>query len=180
MAVAVLLAAGCEDGTVEAGPSPSPTPRPSVSLRHPVQNFDLTEEDALTYLGSIDERLQQALHEGSLGPLHDATTRDGDARRVAADTIVRDFRNGWVNRTTIEVERTEIVSLEQHLAVFEQTRLVRPCVYDLNSLQVVGDDRVVRETVRRYMAEEDIDWRLDHEEVLRSSPTDERTDCPPS
>ena len=184
VAIAAVTVAGCSsdpDRSLEptAAPSATPSPPSGGSVEAPTVLFNLSEADALDYVEDLIVRAEEALQEGNLGALKDLYTEDGPARREAAAAILRDFRNGWVNDTEIEVERTRIVSIESRLAVFEQVRLVRPCVYDFNNnLVATSDDREMRQAVTVYMADEHLNWRIDREVVRRSEPTGERVACP--
>jgi hypothetical protein len=182
--VAVLLAlstlSACSDPTEGRTGPPSPSPSPTGSVQHPVVYFDLSEEDALGYLANLDERALEALHDGSLGSLHDIYTSDGPARREAAATIVREFERGWVDRTEIEVLETEVLRIGPQMAVFRQVRLLYPCVWTYDDrVDVTPDDRVVRQVLIRYMADEYLNWRLHRDVIRREEPTGERVGaCP--
>jgi hypothetical protein len=185
LVVCVAAAACSSPGAGGAGAAPTtsaPTPRPSVTLsaEHPVLHFNLTEEDALTYLEELDRRSLEALHDGDLGALRDLYTTDGPARREIAGTIIRQFRKGLVDSTDIEVMDTQVLRITSQLAVFRQVRLVRPCVYTAGTLyDVTPDHRVLRQVMIRYMADERLNWRIHREVIERSVPTGEKvTACP--
>jgi hypothetical protein len=178
------VAGACSSPDPETGGAGVSTPTPEASADHsvlpPVLYFNLTEEDALTYLEELDHRIQEAIHHGDLGALHDIYTHDGPAGLEAADTIIRQFRRGLVDSTDIEVVSTEVLRITSQLAVFRQVRLVRPCVYTFGAQQdVTPDHRVMRQTVIRHMADERLNWRIHREVIERSVPTGERvTACP--
>lgn len=179
---------GTDDGGEGAAPTPpGRTPSPSVSLGdglgpapHPVLYFNLSEEDALDYLAGLEERALEALHDGDLGALHDVYTSDGPARRKAAATIVREFRQNLVDRTKIEVIRTKVLKIRSQMAVFRQVRLVYPCIWTYDDrFDVTPDHRVVRQVLIRYMAAERLNWRLHRDVIRREEPTGDRvTACP--
>jgi hypothetical protein len=185
--LAVSLLAGCAaSGPEEAGrppPSPvfSPEASPTSTPIHPVLYFNLTEEDALAYLEALDERIEQAMHEGDLGALHDIYTREGVARRKAAARIVANFRRRLVDRLRYEVLDTEVLRIGSQLAVFRQVRLVRPCVYTFNGRHdETPDPHVTRQVVLRYMADENLNWKIDREVVVSERRTGAKvTACPP-
>jgi hypothetical protein len=185
LVVCVAAAACSSPGAGGAGAAPTtsaPTPRPSVTLSadHPVQYFNLSEEDALAYLEQLERRALEALHGGDLGAVHDIYTSDGPAGAEAAATIVRQFRRRLVDSTDIEVLDTEVLSITSQLAVFREVRVVRPCVYTLGTLRdVTPDNRVLRQVVIRHMADERLNWRIHRDVIQQSVPTGERvTACP--
>jgi hypothetical protein len=178
-----MAASACASGGEPFGgpPIPSPTPAPSSTPISPVLYFNLTEEDALAYLEALDERIEDALHRGDLGVLHDLYTWDGPARRLAAARIIRNFRRNEVDRLRYEVLRTEVLRITSQLAVFRQVRLVHPCVYTYRHLDdVTPDPRILRQVVIRYMADENLNWKIDRE-IVRSEVSIGRTitACPP-
>ncbi len=182
VALIIVPAAACSTTGERADPSPQPAPSPSASsgAPHPGTYFNLTEADAVNYIGYLMERSQEAVQAGDLGALQDIYTRDGPARGDVAATIIRDFRNGWINSTEVEVVRSRVRHIDSQLAVIEQVRLVRPCAYGFNSnLDATPDNREMRQTVTVYMADEFLNWRIDREVVRRSEPTGQRVDCPP-
>ena len=183
---AAIVASLCVGCTASSSSPASPTPAPTISdpsmgdAPHPGSYFNLSEEDALDYIGDLIDRSQEAIRAGDLGVLKDVYTLDGPAGRAAEATIVRDFRNRWINATEVELVRTRILSIDSQLAVFEIVRLVRPCVYDFNTnLDMTEDGRERREVVKVFMADEYLNWRLDREVVMRSAPTGEPAPCPP-
>lgn len=181
-----MSAAACVENKEERAigtqspPQPSPSPSASLSADHPVQYFNLSEEDALSYLSSLNDRALEALHEGDLGALHDIYTSDGPAGRKAAATIMREFRRRLVDRTEIDVISTEVLRIRSQMAVFRQVRLVYPCVWTYDDRHdVTPDDRVVRQVLIRYMADERLNWRLHRDIVRAEKPTGDRvTACP--
>jgi hypothetical protein len=178
----VTACAGDENTSPGASPSsqPTPSPSPSASIAHPTEYFNLSEEDALSYLAGLEERALEALHDGNLGALHDIYTSDGPARREAAATIMREFRHGLVDRTEIDVVSTEVLEIHSQLAVFREVRLVYPCVWTYDDrTDVTPDHRVIRQVLIRSMADEYLNWRLDHDEITNEHPTGEKvTVCP--
>jgi hypothetical protein len=180
----LLVAMACSAQTGEdsrTASDPAETPRAvSTATDHPVLQFNLTEEDALDYLKHLDERAEAALHDGELGSLKDVYISHGPAGRRAAALVIEDFRNGWVNRTRIEARSTEILRIRSDLAVFRQIRLVYPCIYEFDTnLDVTPDSRVLRQVVVRYMALENLNWRLERDVVKSSRPTGDRVKaCP--
>jgi hypothetical protein len=180
--LALTSACSTSDERADRSPEPSPSPSPSTSsgAPHPGTYFNLTEEDALNYIGYLMDRAGEAVHAGDLGALQEIYTEDGPARRHVAGTIIRDFQNGWINSTDVEVVRTRVLRITSQLAVFEQVRLVRPCVYDFNTnLEAGRDHHELRQVVTVYMADEFLNWRIDREMVGRSEPTGQRVPCPP-
>jgi hypothetical protein len=183
--VGLLLVPACApaDGeTPAAGPAtPPPPPSPSSTPIPPVLYFNLTEEDALEYLEALDLRIEEALHDGDLGALHDLYTSEGPAGRGAAARIIRNFRRRVVDRLRYEALSTRVLKIRSQLAVFRQVREVHPCVYRYGDRSdVTPDHRIVREVVIRYMAGENLNWKIDREVVVRREPTGRRvTRCPP-
>lgn len=183
LATACLLAA-CSPGRTEprqaADPTPSATPRPTSTPVHPVVYFNVTEEDALLYLNALMRRIEQARHDGDLGALEDLFMPDSPARKKASAVIIRNFRRRLVDRTHIEVVSTRVLRTSSQLAVFRQVRLVEPCVYAYASQEdLTPDDRIVRQVVRVYMADENLNWKIDREVLLSEEPTGKRVrSCP--
>lgn len=185
----VSLLAGCaSSGPVEAGRptlSPSRTSNqeatPTSTPIPPVLYFNLTEEDALSYLEALDERIEAALHDGDLGVLHDLFIRDSPARRDISRRIIRNFQRRLVDRTRYEPVTTEVLRVTSQLAVFRQVRLVHPCVYTYYGRHdTTPDPRVTRQVTLRYMADENLNWKIDREVVKSEKPTGEKvTACPP-
>jgi hypothetical protein len=185
IAVAVAgLVAGCAPARTEpretAIVTSSPAPTPSSTPIPPVLYFNLTEEDALLYLAALDRRIEEARHDGDLGALQDLYTPDGPARKEASAEIIRNFRRRFIDRTHVEALSTRVLRIRSQLAVFRQVRLVEPCVYEYGSQRdVTPDDRVVRQVVIRYMADENLNWKIDREVVLSEKPTGRRVQaCP--
>lgn len=186
LGASVLISAACvgneEERASDTQPTPEPIPSPSAPLSadHPVQYFNLSEEDALSYLSSLNHRALEALHDGDLDALHDIYTSDGPAGRKAAATIMREFRQRLVDRTEFEVISTQVLKIRSQMAVFRQVRLVYPCVWTYDDRHdVTPDDRVVRQVLIRYMADERLNWRLHRDIVRAEKPTGDRvTACP--
>jgi hypothetical protein len=184
-----LVATACASSPGEASgggpaaptPSPSAPATPSSTPIPPVLYFNLTEEDALQYLENLDERIEEALHDGELGPLHDIYTSDGPARRKAAGRIIRNFRRRVVDRLHYEVIQTRVLKIRSQLAVFRQVREVHPCLYTYGDrFDVTPDHRILRQVVIRYMADERLNWKIDREIVRSEVPTGAKvTACPP-
>ena len=166
--------------TPTATPAPSPTPRVSSTPIPPVLYFNLTEEDALLYLNALTRRIEEARHDGDLGALEDLYMPDSPARKQAAAVIIRNFRRRLVDRTHTEVVSTRVLSVSSPLAVFRQVRLIEPCLYTYaNQYDVTPDDRIVRQVVRVYMADENLNWKIQREVILSEEPTGERVQaCP--
>jgi hypothetical protein len=176
-AVATIGACGGEapSDRPTTSPSPSLAASPSSTPIPPVLYFNLTEDDALAYLEALDERIEDALHDGELGALNDLYTADGPARPDVTARIVRTFRRGLVDRTRHEVTDTKVVRIRSQLAVFRQTRLVHPCVYTYaNRFDVTPDPRVLRQVVVRYMADENLNWKIDREVIVSERPTGQK------
>jgi hypothetical protein len=182
-ALLVVPACGPADGeTREAGPAtPSRAHSPSSTPIPPVLYFNLTEEDALEYLEALDLRIEDALHGGDLGALHDLYTSEGPARRSAAARIIRNFRRRVVDRLRYEALSTRVMKISSQLAVFRQVREVHPCAYRYGDRSdVTPEHPIVREVVIRYMADENLNWKIDREVVVRREPTGRMvTRCPP-
>jgi hypothetical protein len=182
-ALLVVPACASADGeTPEAGPAtPPPPPSPSSTPIPPVLYFNLTEEDALDYLEALDLRIEEALHAGDLGALHDLYTSEGPAGRGAAARIIRNFRRRVVDRLRYEALSTRVLKIRSQLAVFRQVREVHPCVYKYGDRSdVTPDHRIVREVVIRYMADENLNWKIDREVVISQEATGRRVArCPP-
>jgi hypothetical protein len=182
-ALLVVPACASADGeTPEAGPpTPPPPPSPSSTPIPPVLYFNLTEEDALDYLEALDLRIEEALHDGDLGALHDLYTSEGPAGRGAAARIISNFRRRVVDRLRYEALSTRVLKIRSQLAVFRQVREVHPCAYKYGDRSdVTPDHRIVREVVIRYMADENLNWKIDREVVMSQEPTGRRvTRCPP-
>jgi hypothetical protein len=180
VATACASSEGEGSGGGPAAPT-SPSAPPSSTPIPPVLYFNLTEEDALQYLENLDERIEEALHDGELGPLHDIYTSDGPARRKAAARIIRNFRRRVVDRLHYEVFDTKVLKIRSQLAVFRQVREVHPCLYTYaDRFDVTPDHRILRQVVIRYMADEQLNWKIDREIVRSEVPTGEKvTACPP-
>jgi hypothetical protein len=171
-----------ETAIVTSSPEPSQpsTPTPSSRPIPPVLYFNLTEEDALLYLDALTRRIEEARHDGDLGALEDLYMPDSPARKEAASVIIRNFRRRLVDRTHTEVVSTRVLRVSSPLAVFRQVRLIEPCVYTYaNQFDVTPDDRILRQVVRVYMADENLNWKIQREVVLSEEPTGERVQaCP--
>jgi hypothetical protein len=182
---AALTAAACSEPDSSGGPpipissrvpaTPTSTPIP------PVLYFNLTEEDALQYLEALDVRIEEALHQGDLGALHDLYTEDGPAAKQMAARIVRNYQRRVVDRLRYEVVTTRVLRIEPQLAVFRQVRLVHPCAYTYDDqYDVTPDPRIMRQVVIRSMTDEQLNWKIDREVVRSEEPTGERVSaCPP-
>jgi hypothetical protein len=180
-----LTAAACSEPDPSAGPpipissrvpaTPSSTPIP------PVLYFNLTEEDALAYLEALDIRIEEALHRGDLGALHDLYTEDGPAGKRMAARIVRNFQRRVVDRLWYEVVSTRVLRITSQLAVFRQVRLVHPCAFTYgDQYDATPDPRIMRQVVIRTMADENLNWKIDREVVRSEEPTGDRVSpCPP-
>ncbi|HZB04372.1 MAG TPA: hypothetical protein VE737_08635, partial [Actinomycetota bacterium] len=185
--LAAAYLAGCassgpeKSGRATPGPTSSPASTPTSTPIPPVLYFNLTEEDALSYLEALDERIEEALHDGDLGALHDLFIGDGPARREIARRIIRTFQRRLVDRTRYEPVSTKVLRITSQLAVFRQVRLVYPCVYTYDDwYDVTPDDRVMRQVVIRRMADEQLNWRIEREVVRSEKPIGEKvTACPP-
>jgi hypothetical protein len=185
--LAVFLLVGCassgpeESGRATPGPTSGPASTPTSTPIPPVLYFNLTEEDALSYLEALDERIEQALHDGDLGALQDLFVGDGPARKEISRRIIRSFQRRLVDRTRYEPVSTKVLRVTSQLAVFRQVRLVYPCVYTYDGrYDVTPDHRVMRQVVIRWMADEQLNWRIERELVRSEKPTGEKvTACPP-
>jgi hypothetical protein len=178
LASACTSSAGDGRGPGEAASSPAPVP--SSTPVNPVLYFNLTEEDALAYLEQLDQRIEEALHDGDLGALQDLYVTGSPAARRMAGRIIRNFRQGLVDRLEYEVLDTRVLRISSQLAVFRQVRLAVPCVYTFAGHQdVTPDPRVMRQVVVRYMADERLNWRIEREVVRSEEPTGENASCPP-
>ncbi|HEX2026066.1 MAG TPA: hypothetical protein VHH92_06695 [Actinomycetota bacterium] len=187
---AACLVGGCssaqseprETAVVTSSPQPAQpsTPAPSSTPIPPVLYFNLTEEDALLYLNALMRRIEEARHDGDLGALEDLYMPDSPAREEASAVIIRNFRRRLVDRTHIEAVSTQVLRTSSQLAVFRQVRLVEPCVYTYaHQEDVTADDRIVRQVVRIYMADENLNWKIEREVVLSEEPTGARVrSCP--
>jgi hypothetical protein len=179
-----VLAAACTSSAEGDGRAPgeasSPAPVPSSTPVHPVLYFNLTEDDALAYLGELDRRIEEALHDGDLGALQDLYVTESLAARRMAGRIIRNFRQGLVDRLRYEVLDTRVLMISSQLAVFRQVRLAVPCVYTFaGHKDATPDPRVMRQVVIRYMADERLNWRIEREVVRSAEPTGENAPCPP-
>jgi hypothetical protein len=183
-----LLASCSSAGSEEAdrpartpSPASSPEASPSSTPIPPVLYFNLTEEDALSYLEALDQRIEDALHDGDLGALHDLFIRGSPARRDISRRIIRNFQHRLVDRTRYEPVTTEVLRVTSQLAVFRQVRLVHPCVYTYYGRHdTTPDARVTRQVTLRYMADENLNWKIEREVVKSENPTGQKvTACPP-
>jgi hypothetical protein len=181
--VALLAAPACAtpDDRTPTATGTTPPARPSSTPINPVLYFNLTEEDALAYLEALDLRIERALHEGDLGVLHDLYTADGPAGREASARIISNFRRRVVDRLRYEVLSTRVLTIRSQLAAFRQVREVHPCAYRYGDLtDVTPDRRIARQVVIRYMADENLNWKIDREVVVREEPTGRNVPrCPP-
>jgi hypothetical protein len=179
-----VLAAACTTSAADDGGTPgeasSPAPVPSSTPVHPVLYFNLTEDDALAYLEELDRRIEEALHDGDLGALQDLFVTGSPAALRMAGRIIRNFRQGLVDRLRYEVLDTRVLRISSQLAVFRQVRLAVPCVYTFaGHKDVTPDPRVMRQVVIRNMADEGLNWRIEREVVRSEEPTGENASCPP-
>jgi hypothetical protein len=181
-----LAAASCSAERAPSAGPPTPTPSrvPATPLSTPIPPvlyFNLTEEDALRYLEALDDRIEEALHEGDLGALHDLYTDDGPAGKRMAERIVRNYRRRVVDRLRYEVVSTRVLRIGPQVAVFRQVRMVHPCAFTYDDQHdVTPDSRIMRQVVVRTMADERLNWKIEREMVRSQEPTGDRVSpCPP-
>jgi hypothetical protein len=180
-----MVGTACSSPDVKEAGAPkasatSPGPPASHAVLQPTLYFNLSQEDALSYLENLDRRALEALHEGDLGALHDIYTHDGPAGAEASATIIRQFRKELIDSTDIEVRNTKVLRITSQLAVFRQVRLVWPCIYTVgDGYDATPDHRVLRQVLIRYMADERLNWRIHRDVIEKSVPTGEKVAaCP--
>lgn len=97
-----------------------------------------------------------------------------------ARRILRNFRRGVIDRTRQRALRTTLLEVRSQFAEFRQVRLVSPCLYTYQGhLDVTPNRRVLRQVLLRRMADENLNWKLEREVLLRSEPTGAKAACPP-